>query len=150
MAIITLKTVINAPVEKCFDLARSIDLHVHSMKSSKEEAVAGKTSGLIDLNESVTWKAWHFGVSFTMTSKITAMERPHHFVDEMTSGPFRKLHHRHIFKGIGAQTEMIDIFEFEAPFGFLGTIAETLILKKYMVNLLRKRNLVIKAQADPM
>jgi hypothetical protein len=76
MATIILKTLINAPIAHCFDLARSIDLHVQSMQSSGEEAIAGKRNGLIGLNESVTWRAKHFGIYFTMTSKITAMEHP--------------------------------------------------------------------------
>lgn len=148
MAIITLKTIINAPIEKCFDIARSIDLHVHSMQSSNEKAVGGIKSGLINLNESVTWKARHFGFNFTMKSKITAMEKPHYFIDEMISGPFKKLYHQHIFKATGSKTEMTDVFEFEAPFGFLGTIAEKLVLRKYMLNLLTQRNLVIEKQAE--
>jgi len=76
MPTITLKTFINAPTEKCFDLARSIDLHLQSMRSSKEEAVSGTTSGLIDINETVTWKARHFGTNFTMTTKITKLNKP--------------------------------------------------------------------------
>jgi len=36
-----------APAEVCFDLARSIDLHVESMVASEERAVGGVTSGLI-------------------------------------------------------------------------------------------------------
>lgn len=55
MPIIELLTIINTDkIENVFDLSRSIDLHKISTKKSKEEAISGKTSGLLSLNESVT------------------------------------------------------------------------------------------------
>ena len=148
MATIILKTLINAPIERCFDLARSIDLHVQSMQSSGEQAIAGNKDGLIGLHESVTWRAEHFGIPFEMTNKITKMEYPTCFVDEMVKGPFKKLHHQHQFKIIDAQTEMTDVFEFQAPFGLLGRLIEKIFLKNYLLKLIEKRNKVIKFQAE--
>ncbi|TCD29440.1 cell division protein [Pedobacter psychrodurus] len=148
MATIILKTLINAPIENCFDLARSIDLHLQSMKASGEKAIAGKKSGLINLHESVTWRAKHFGIPFEMTNKISTMEYPIRFVDEMVKGPFKKLHHQHHFKIIDSQTEMTDVFEFEAPFGLLGRLVEKIFLTNYMSKLIEKRNKAIKFQAE--
>jgi ligand-binding SRPBCC domain-containing protein len=148
MATIILKTSINAPIERCFDLARSIDLHVQSMQSSGEKAIAGKRAGLIGLYESVTWRARHFGILFEMTNKISTMDYPTFFVDEMVKGPFKKLHHQHLFKIIDSQTEMTDVFEFQAPFGLLGRLVEKIFLKNYMLKLIEKRNEVIKFQAE--
>ncbi|WP_025142190.1 SRPBCC family protein [Pedobacter jeongneungensis] len=148
MPTIILKTLINAPVERSFDLSRSIDLHVQSMKASGEQAIAGKVSGLINLDESVTWRAKHFGIYFEMTNKITAMEYPNYFIDKMIKGPFKKLHHQHLFKTIDTQTEMTDIFEFKAPLGILGWLVEKLFLTRYMKQLLAERNEVIKREAE--
>ncbi|MCX2494187.1 SRPBCC family protein [Pedobacter sp. PF22-3] len=148
MPTIILKTLINAPIGHCFDLSRNIDLHLQSMKSSNEKAIAGKISGLIGLGESVTWSARHFGIYFEMTNKISAMEYPNFFIDEMIIGPFKKLHHQHLFKIIGSQTEMTDVFEFEAPFGLFGKLAEKIFLKNYLLKLIEKRNKVIKLQAE--
>jgi ligand-binding SRPBCC domain-containing protein len=148
MATIILKILINAPIERCFDLARSIDLHVESMQSSGEKAIAGKRDGLINLHESVTWRAKHFGIPFEMTNRISAMEYPTFFVDEMVKGPFKKLHHQHQFKIIDSQTEMTDVFEFQAPFGLLGRLVEKIFFKNYMLKLIEKRNEVIKFQAE--
>ncbi|MGQ7853213.1 SRPBCC family protein [Pedobacter sp. WC2501] len=148
MPTIIFKTLINAPIRRCFDLARSIDLHLQSMKSSEEKAIAGKSSGMINLDESVTWSARHFGIPFEMTNKISAMEYPTFFIDEMIKGPFKKLHHQHQFKIIDAQTEMTDIFEFHAPFGLLGRLLEKIFLKNYMLKLIEKRNKMIKFQAE--
>ena len=148
MPIIILKTLINAPIEHCFDLSRNIDLHLQSMKASGENAIAGKKTGLINLHESVTWRARHFGIPFEMTNKISTIEYPTRFVDEMVKGPFKKLHHQHQFKIMGSQTEMTDIFEFQAPFGLLGWLVEKIFLKNYMLKLIEKRNKVIKLQAE--
>ena len=129
-------------------MSRSIDLHKISTKQTNEEAVAGKISGLIELNESVTWKAKHFGIYQTLTSKITEFDSPNSFTDEMEKGAFKWFKHKHIFKEIDNGTIMIDIFEYESPFGIIGELADKLFLKSYMSNLLKKRNETIKEFAE--
>ncbi|MCX2573981.1 SRPBCC family protein [Pedobacter sandarakinus] len=148
MPTIKLITLINAPIERCYNLARSIDLHVKSMATSGEKAIAGRVTGLINLNETVTWKAKHFSIPFTLTSKISEMEYPFSFTDEMTEGPFQHFHHQHLFKTLASKTEMIDIFDFKAPLGLFGSIAERCFLKSYMTSLLEKRNQIIKQTAE--
>jgi ligand-binding SRPBCC domain-containing protein len=146
--IITLSTTINAPIERCFDLARSIDLHVESMQQTGEKAIAGQTTGLIGLGETVTWRAKHFGVWQTLSSKITEFEYPNYFVDEMVEGAFKSFRHEHRFYDIDGKTVMKDIFIFESPFGILGQAANFLFLNRYMTNLLAKRNEMIKRVAE--
>lgn len=148
MPFIQIKTHIKAPIEVCFDLSRSIDLHLESTKQTGEMAIAGKTSGLIALNETVTWQARHFGVWQTLTSKITEMEPPVFFADEMVEGAFKSFRHEHYFAESNGYTRMTDIFTFESPYGILGQIANVLFLKQYMSNLLVKRNAVIKQFAE--
>ncbi|MUU77215.1 SRPBCC family protein [Winogradskyella endarachnes] len=147
---IEIKTLIKADLKTCFDLARSIDFHKESMSDFKERAVAGKTSGLIELGEWVTWEAKHFGVTQQLTSKITAFESPTYFVDEMVSGAFKSFKHEHIFQIKNEQTLMIDKFHFVSPFGFMGKLANVLFLKQYMHNLLQTRNQLLKHQAETM
>ena len=118
------------------------------MINSNEKAIAGKTSGLIDLGESVTWEAKHFYLKFKLTSKITQLERPLKFVDEMINGPFKKMTHEHIFHLKGAEVEMIDLFQFESPFGILGILIDKLLLRNYMRKLLIERNKKIKHAAE--
>lgn len=148
MPIIELHTTIHAPIERCFDLARSIDLHKLSTEGTQEEAIAGVTSGLIGLGEQVTWRAKHFGITQTLTSRITAFEYPHHFRDEMLDGAFRMIRHDHHFEAAGNTTVMHDRFEFESPGGILGVLFNKLILTRYLRNLLSKRNQMIKAVAE--
>jgi ligand-binding SRPBCC domain-containing protein len=148
MPIIELATHINAPIAKCFDLARSIDMHLDSMQQSGETAVGGRITGLIELGESVTWRAKHFGVWQTLTSKVTEMEYPNYFTDEMVKGAFKAFRHEHYFYAIGSQTLMKDVFMFDTPLGFLGLAADFLFLKNYMRKLLEQRNKVIKHTAE--
>ena len=145
---IELHTEINAPIDICFDLSRSIDLHKESMLHTKEEAVAGKTSGLIEDGESVTWQAKHFGVTQFLTSKISNLKRPYIFRDSQTKGIFNFFHHDHVFEEINGKTLLTDIFEYQSPLGILGKLADFLFLKSYMTKLLEQRNKVIKEYAE--
>ena len=149
MAQIKLLTRINAPIATCFDFARSIDLHKQTMQDTNEEAIAGTTSGLIGLNETVTWRAKHFGVVMEMTSKITELMFATSFTDEQLKGPFKKLKHRHIFQYIDEQcTLMLDEFEFASPLGWLGLLVDKAVMKSYLTRVLMKRNEKIKHAAE--
>jgi ligand-binding SRPBCC domain-containing protein len=135
---------IAAPIERCFDAARDLDLHVKSMTHTNERAVAGRTSGLIELGEEVTWRARHLGVTQHFTSKITAFDRPRHFRDEMQRGAFRSFVHDHFFEVEDDHTKMVDVLNFSAPLGILGRIAEKLFLRRYMTRLLTVRAQALK------
>jgi ligand-binding SRPBCC domain-containing protein len=145
---IELSTHINAPIEKVFDLSRSIDLHMRSTSKTGEQAIAGRTSGLIELDETVTWRAKHFGIWQHLTSKITAYDRPNLFVDEMVNGAFKSFRHEHHFSVEGEGTLMRDVFVFESPLGIIGRLFNWLILKRYMTGFLVERNGVIKEEAE--
>jgi ligand-binding SRPBCC domain-containing protein len=148
MAFIKLELWIEAPVQRVFDLSRSIDLHQASMQHTHEKAVAGVTSGLINLNETVTWQAKHLFKTRVMTSCITAMKTPESFTDEQIKGDFKKWEHHHYFKSNYNKTLMIDEVNFESPFGIFGKFANFIFLKNYMSQLLKKRNETIKAIAE--
>lgn len=145
---IELTTIINSTIDICFDLSSSIDLHKITTAKTKEEAIDGKTSGLIGLNEFVTWQAIHFGVKQQLTSKITSYDRPFYFVDEQQNGAFKSFRHEHIFEEVGDKVEMKDIFEFHSPFGIFGRIFNRLVLTNYLKQLLIDRNKVIKEFAE--
>jgi ligand-binding SRPBCC domain-containing protein len=148
MPTIHLTTFVAAPAGRVFDLARSIDLHRKSMAHTGEEAIAGTTNGLIGLNETVTWKARHLRKTRILKSKITAMNPPLSFTDEMVQGDFKSLRHEHHFKQIDNGTLLIDLFTFESPYGGLGKLAERLFLTRYLKNLLEIRNKAIKEYAE--
>ncbi|MET3923755.1 SRPBCC family protein [Arthrobacter sp. UYEF20] len=136
-------------IDQFFDLARSIDAHKDSMAQSRENAVAGVTTGLISLGQEVTWRAWHFGFPLRMTSRITQMEAPDFFVDEQVKGPFRRFRHVHEFSEDSGGTLMVDRIEFAAPFGPVGQLVEKLVLTRYLRKLIEKRNQHLTADSQP-
>lgn len=140
MPVIELTTFIHADIHTCFDYSRSIDLHTLSTAKTKEKAIAGKTSGLIGMNETVTWQATHFFIRQKFTSKITAYNRPFHFRDEQQKGPFRLFAHDHFFIDTGTGTVMKDVLHFQSPAGLLGKLVDRLILTRYLKRFLTARN----------
>ena len=148
MPIIRVEVDIAAPPDLCFDLARSVDVHVVSAAATGERAVAGKTSGLLNLNDEVTWRGRHFGLTQELTSRISAFDRPRYFRDEMVRGPFRRLSHDHHFDAIASGTMMRDAFEFDAPYGLLGRLAESVVLTRYLRRFLEHRAAVLKKLAE--
>ena len=148
MPTIKLTTEIAAPIEVVFDLARSIDLHEQSTSQTNEKAVAGRTSGLIELGESVTWEATHFFVRQRLTARIVKFEPPTHFRDSMVSGAFLRFDHDHFFERCDNGTVMTDVFDFTSPLGPLGQIANWLFLTRYLRKLLCVRDQLIKSVAE--
>ena len=144
-------TLIHAPIQRCFDLSRSVEVHLLSNIHSGEQALAtdGVTTGLVGLHQSVTWRAKHFGVWHNLTSETTALDAPTYFQVTMVKGIFRAMQADHIFHALSPTlTEMKDIFCIAAPLPLLGLLAERLFLRRYMLALLRERNAVIKRVAE--
>jgi len=148
MPTIHLTTFVAAPVHVVFDLSRSVDLHKRSMSQYKEEAVSGTRFGLIEKEDTVTWKAKHlFKIRF-LRVKITDMKKPDHFTDEQLEGNFKIMKHEHHFKPCDNGTIMIDLFYFESPHGVIGEWFNSLYLTNYIKKLLEQRNKTIKEYAE--
>jgi ligand-binding SRPBCC domain-containing protein len=148
MPVIILRTRVAAPPARCFDLARDVDLHQRSTAASRERAVAGVTTGLLGAGDQVTWEATHFGIRQRLTSRITELDPPNRFVDEMVRGAFARFRHEHQFLAVEGGTEMVDIFDYTSPLGLLGRLADGLFLRRYMAALLRERNAYLKRAAE--
>lgn len=142
---IELTTEFDSAMREVFDANRNIDLHQLSAVGSNEKAIAGKTTGLIEKGEWVTWRAKHFGFYQKLTVSISRMEPPFYFRDEMKKGIFKRFTHDHYFETIEAKTVMYVVFDYTAPLGVLGKLADILFLKSYMKRFLETRNKVIKA-----
>lgn len=150
MPVITLHTHIKASAEVVFNLSRSVDLHTISTAQTKEKAIAGRTSGLMEYGETVTWEANHFGIRQKLGSQITEYRFPDYFADEMIQGIFKRFRHNHIFEydSQNGITTMTDVFDYESPLGWLGKLADVLFLERYMTNFLKERNRAIKEFAE--
>lgn len=163
MPVITCDTRIDAPVDLCFDLARDVGIHLETAAETRERAVPpGKTTGLLELDDLVTFEATHFGIRWRLTARIVEMARPHRFVDRMERGPFAFLEHTHEFSRIdasagadattgamiGGATLMRDVMEWRSPLGPAGACVDALILRRHLRQFLTTRGRRLKHLAE--
>lgn len=148
MGRIELSLEVSAPVERCFDLARSVEAHTRSTSQTGERVVGGRMSGLLELGDEVTWRARHLGVEQELTSRIAVFTRPAHFRDSMVRGAFRSFDHDHFFSVTPAGTLVRDVFEYRMPFGAAGWLADRLVVAAHMRRFLTARLRVLKVMAE--
>lgn len=148
MPIIELHTAIAAPIERVFDLARSVDAHAATTAATGERPVAGTTSGLLGLGDQVTWSARHLGWRWRLTSRITAFDRPRSFRDSMVDGVFARFDHDHEFEVRDGVTQVRDVFDFTSPLGPLGRVADALVVTRHMRRFLARRMRELKGIAE--
>jgi ligand-binding SRPBCC domain-containing protein len=133
MTRIVIETIIRAPIEICFDLARDVNAHSQSAAFSSERVVPpGRTEGLLELGDLVAFEGRHFGVRQRFIARITKLDRPRRFDDEMVQGSFKWLRHYHEFSFSNGITTMRDTLEWESPLGILGHLADFLFLRRHM------------------
>jgi ligand-binding SRPBCC domain-containing protein len=132
MGEIIIETRIRAPIELCFDLARDVTAHAESAAFSSERVVEpGRTQGLLELGDTVAFEGRHFGFTQRFVARITALDRPNRFVDEMVDGAFKWFRHVHEFESNDGLTIMRDTLEWKAPFGLIGDLADLLFLRRH-------------------
>ncbi len=142
-------TIIAAPPPACFRLSLSIDAHLASMAGADEAAVDRTTNDGMELGDTVTWRARHFGIWFRMTSEITAYQFPTHFVDEQVNGPFGYWRHEHWFEQMPTgRTRMVDIVNFRSPAGLVGALVDRAVLLRYLRRLIEQRNAWLKQSLE--
>jgi len=146
---ISIETIIAAPIERCFDLARSVEAHVETSHFTDERVVApGRLSGLLDLNDTISFEAVHLGIRQRLTARIVEMERPIRFVDEQVRGAFAALRHLHEFSAGAGGTLMRDTITWKSPLGPLGGFVDRLLLRRYLTSFLRRKQALLKKLAE--
>jgi ligand-binding SRPBCC domain-containing protein len=149
MPLIVIETTIHAPLELCFDLARDVDAHAESAAFSSERIVEpGRTKGLLEQGDLVAFEGRHFGIRQRFVARITELDRPSRFVDEMVHGAFKRLRHIHEFEPVGNATLMRDIIEWQAPLGFIGGLADALFLRRHMAWFVSTKQRALKQIAE--
>ncbi|HEX7150402.1 MAG TPA: SRPBCC family protein [Thermoanaerobaculia bacterium] len=127
------ETRIAAPPRVCFDLARDVEAHTNSASFSHERVIPpGRTSGLLELGDTVTFEGVHFGMRQSFTAKIVEVDAPHRFVDELVKSTFRHLRHVHEFLPDGTGTLMRDTLDWKSPLGILGVLADKIAVERHM------------------
>ncbi|ABS05234.1 ligand-binding SRPBCC domain-containing protein [Kineococcus radiotolerans] len=137
------RTMVRAPLAEVFDVSLDLDVERVAGKRFKVRAVegAGRTSGRIGLHEEVRWRLRLWGFPVTHTSRIVELDRPHRFVDEMSSGAFARFRHEHSYEPEGPQmTIMTDRMAWRSPWGLLGRVADVLFVRRTLHQLLADRN----------
>jgi ligand-binding SRPBCC domain-containing protein len=142
METIRLATWIDAPVERCFLLSLSIDLHVASSRKTREKVIDGVTTGLISEGETVTFKGRHFVRRHT--NRIEMLRPYSHFREVMVAGAFRHFEHDHHFAAMDDGTRLRDEIRFSARWGPLGRI----LARRRLIAFVIERNTVIKRVAE--
>ncbi len=148
MESLRLSTWIDAPVERCFLLSLSVDLHVASAHSTRSQPVAEPSQVMIGEGETLTFRGRHFGVRWRHTSLIETL-RPHtYYRDIMIAGPFHHFEHDHHFAAMDDGTRMRDEVRFSARWGLLGRLACRAFLRQRLKMFLMERNAMIKRLAE--
>jgi ligand-binding SRPBCC domain-containing protein len=70
-----------------------------------------------------------WGLKMNWTTEITHVKEHKYFIDVQQEGPYRFWHHEHHFEETKDGVLMIDILTYKPPFGFLGIIANKLIIE---------------------
>ena len=148
MDTIRLETWIDAPVERCFLLSLSVDLHLASAGSSREQAIEGVTTGLISEGQTVTFRGRHLGLKLRHKSRIDALRPYSYFRDVMVSGVFSRFEHEHHFAAMDDGTRLRDEIRFTAPWGAIGRLATRFLVKRHLTIFLMERNAGLKQAAE--
>jgi ligand-binding SRPBCC domain-containing protein len=148
MEVIRISTRIAAPVDRCFKLSTSVDLHKATAEETGERVVGGVTTGLMHEGETVKWTGRHFGFNLTHKSLLEVWRPYTYFRDVMVEGFFTVFQHDHYFAPLNDGTRMRDEIRFAAPMGLLGRLAEKLFLRRHLVKFLKRRNAYLKQVAE--
>jgi ligand-binding SRPBCC domain-containing protein len=151
---VSIDTFIAAPLEECFDLARSVEAHIETSRFTEERVVEpgepGRLSGLLDLGDTITFEGVHLGVRQKLTARVTEMQRPFRFVDEQVRGAFAQLRHVHEFFSDHGVTHMRDTIVWKSPLGPLGRLADWLFLRRHLMMFLRRKQRLLKELAESL
>ncbi|MCB0735025.1 MAG: SRPBCC family protein [Flavobacteriales bacterium] len=84
------------------------------------------------------------GISTTWVTEITHVQEGHYFVDEQRIGPYAIWHHEHHIEEVDGGMLMTDIISYAPPFGFLGRLANALIIRRKLTQIFDYREKVLK------
>jgi ligand-binding SRPBCC domain-containing protein len=83
------------------------------------------------------------GVKLSWVSEITFVKENSYFVDEQLSGPYALWHHKHFFEATEDGTKMTDVVHYALPFGLIGRIMNTLVVKNELKDIFEHRRVTV-------
>jgi ligand-binding SRPBCC domain-containing protein len=84
------------------------------------------------------------GLKTTWVTEITHIVEKKYFIDEQRVGPYSLWHHQHIIEPIDNGVLMTDIVSYKPPLGFIGAIANFLIIKNKLQDIFEYRTKAIE------
>jgi ligand-binding SRPBCC domain-containing protein len=69
------------------------------------------------------------GIKTKWVTEITNVKDNSYFVDEQRFGPYALWHHKHFINEIEGGVEMEDIIDYKVPFGWLGQLAQPIMVQ---------------------
>jgi hypothetical protein len=109
----------------------------------------GKTSGLLEKEEEITWNAKNLGLRQNLTSHHRIrVSKP--LCERNAKGAFQSLQHQHLFRKEDSGTIMMDVFAFKVPYGIIGELPCRLFMTQYMKGFLTEKNERIKKLSQPI
>jgi len=148
MARIHLTTFIAAPAERVFDLSRHLALYKLIFHNRKEKLSSGAGSSLLAKGETVSVLTTHGGKTRMSLIKIMDMKRPLLFTEEQVKGDLQNFRHEHHFKPVDNGTIIIDLVDFGMPKDIIGKIFGKIYFRKYLEELVHRRNEVVRSYAE--
>ena len=85
------------------------------------------------------------GLKTNWVTEITQVDEKKYFVDEQRIGPYKMWHHQHFIEELpGGGVLMTDIVTYQPPFGFLGAIANSVLIKKKLIEIFEYRTKAVE------
>ena len=84
------------------------------------------------------------GIKMTWVTEITQVKEKEYFVDEQRVGPYAMWHHEHKLEPVEGGVLMTDIVSYKPPFGFLGSIANSILIKKQLKQIFDFRTVAVE------
>jgi ligand-binding SRPBCC domain-containing protein len=137
-------THVNAPIDRCFLLATSVELVSRTIRMHAIE----RKAGLVQPDDQLIWHGWKFGLPQMHETLITAYERPHYFQDTMGRGRFRRYQHEHTLTEIDGHTLLHDKIRFSLPLGWVGDAVAKYVMVPYIARLLHFHLQLLKRVAE--
>ncbi len=147
---VTIRTVtwIDAPVERCFRLATSVDFQLAASKNKNVKVVAGTKSGFLEQGVTVTWQGPMFGLGRIHTNRVEVFRPFSHLFEKMVSGSFKAYEHERHFAAMDDGTRVKDEVRFSVGWGPFGKLIDKAMLKHRVAVLIKWQNEALKEAAE--
>jgi hypothetical protein len=140
---------IEAPIERCFDLVRSVEVHEYTTEIIRGRAEGGRLEGLWQRGDRTLWSAVFFGCRFQLTMEASLVESPHFYNETLVKGLLRNFAHKYTLTTLESGLTVVrDELEVVSWLSLIVPPADKWLLYKRMQFIVRDRLVKIKLIAE--